>query len=492
LNLIDWAVGLINPRAGLVRQHYRRELARAYEAASTKDGWKPRRPGASPNADHQADGNALRVKARSLYQNVPYITSGMDARVAHAVGHGIGVNFTGAAAATRNKAWRKWKKRCDMSGASTFDGLQKQAWLTWDVDGEVLCRLRTRDTGRPGVPPLMLQMLEVEWLDTTRDRAPDNGNQIINGIEYDSQGVKVGYWLWDQHPGDTTLRRTLRNESRRVPAAEIIHLFDPKRAQQSRGITRMHSAITRTRDFSIYEDAERARKNLEARLSVIVTQDASAMAQPDAEANRDPTSTDLGTLSSGGITSVGASGLTVVEPKAMPGYVETAKWEVHLISAGCGFTYEMATGDMREANFTQGRMRMMAFYREVEQLQWLTFIPMFIERVAEAFVEAGALNNQWSRDAEWDVECSPPRREYIQPDQEVRADLAEISGGLNSISGKLRARGDDPDKVFKQIASDIDQLKKLGVWEDLLFLQRGNLPTPQQGKDDGTEPKAQE
>lgn len=479
MNVIDWAVGLINPSAGLRRVFQRRALARAYEAADTRDGWRPRRGGASANEDHRADATMIRNKARALYQNVPYITAGMDSRVAYGVGYGIGVEFKGASAATRNKSWKRWKKLCDAAGSSTFDGLQKQAWHAWDIDGEVLCRIRTRDVAG-GVPPIQLQMLEVEWLDQGKQREVGSDNVIVNGIEYDVRGTKVAYWIHKTHPSEQTLRRTLRNESERVPASEIIHLFDPKRPQQTRGFSRMASVITRTRDFSIYEDAERARKNLEARLSVIATQDVSGLAAPDAEANSNPTSSDLGTLASGGITSVGATGLMVVEPKAMPGYVETAKWEVHLISAGCGFTYEQATGDMREANFTQGRMRMLSFRREIEQMQWVTFIPMFIERVAEAFVEAGALANLWSRTGDWEVECSTPRWEYIQPDQEVRADLAEISGGMASISGKLRARGDDPKKVFDQLQADVDDLKKRGIWEYLMFLQRGNLPTPQQ------------
>lgn len=485
MNLIDWAVGLVNPAAGLRRHFQRRALTRAYEAASTADGWKPRRAGASANQDHRADATAIRVKARSLYQNVPYITAGMDGRVSHAVGHGIGMEFTGAAQVSKNTAFKAWAKKCDFASTCTLEALMAQAWLTWDVDGEVIARLRFgEDTGQ-GLPPLKIQMLEVEWLDRTRDRSPTNGNPIVNGIEYDLQGRKVAYWIWRQHPTDMVLGRGLRNESERVPAAEVIHLFQPKRPQQNAGFSRMHAAITRTRDFSIYEDAERARKNLEARLSVIATSDPSGLRQPDAESNSDPTSKDLGTLSSGGITAVGATGVTVVEPKPMPGYVETAKWEVHLISAGCGFTYEIATGDMREANFTQGRMRMLTFRREIEQLQWLHFIPMFLHRIAEAFSEAGALANLWTR-GNWDVEYSPPRWEYIQPDQEVSADLKEISGGLASISGKLRARGDDPKKVFDQLEADIKDLKTRGVWDFLMFLQRGNLPTPpKDGGDNG-------
>jgi capsid protein len=65
----------------------------------------------------------------------------------------------------------------------------------------------------------------------------------------------------------------------------------------------------------------------------------------------------------------------------------------------------------------------------------------------------------------------------VNPEQDVKADLAEIGAGLCSISEKLRQRGYDPDVVFAELASDIEKLKSHGILETLLFMQRGNLPT---------------
>ena len=42
-NIIDRLVGFINPRAGLLRTVAREQLSRAYEGASRRDGWRPRR-----------------------------------------------------------------------------------------------------------------------------------------------------------------------------------------------------------------------------------------------------------------------------------------------------------------------------------------------------------------------------------------------------------------------------------------------------------------
>ena len=77
-NPVDRFIGWLNPHAGLARHFARQRLQRAYEAASPRDTWKPRRSGASANADHQADASILRSKARALVQNVPYMRAGLD------------------------------------------------------------------------------------------------------------------------------------------------------------------------------------------------------------------------------------------------------------------------------------------------------------------------------------------------------------------------------------------------------------------------------
>ena len=54
--LIDRFIGAVSPNAGLRRLRAREMLTSAYEGASQKDGWKPKRSGASANTDHRADG----------------------------------------------------------------------------------------------------------------------------------------------------------------------------------------------------------------------------------------------------------------------------------------------------------------------------------------------------------------------------------------------------------------------------------------------------
>lgn len=477
--LLDRLVGYVSPHEGLRRVRAREMLQRAYEGASQRDGWKPKRSGASANTDHLADAASLRARSRALVQNVPYIARGLHALVANTVGTGIVPRSLApdAQAQRLERAWAQWVDRADADGRSNLYGLQALAYRAMEQDGEVLIRLRTRrpDDGLP--VPLQLQVLEIDWLDSSRNQEVGQ-NSVINGIEYDPIGRIVAYWLWDRHPGEMQVGRRSRATSSPVPADRIIHLFNPERPGQGRGFPRLSSVISRVRDLQLYEDAELQRKNLETRISVIASGDPTTLSMSESDSVSSVRATgELGTLSSGGITQVPAGlGLTVVEPKAAPGYVEYVKHQLHLIAAGMGVTYEMLGGDVSEVNFSSARVALLEFRRSAEAVQWNLLVPNLCAPIWRAFVDAAVLAGVIQRPA-YEVDWSTPKWDYVNPEQEVKADLAEISGGLCSISEKLRRRGYKPELVFAEIKSDFERLKADGTLPTLLFLQRGNLPS---------------
>lgn len=477
-NVLDRIIGWVSPQAGIARHFARRNLQRAYEAASPRDPWRPRRAGASANADHRADAKMLRNKARALVQNVPYCTAALSGLVSKTIGTGIIPRATGAEKDQLNKLFAAWAKVCDADGRYDYYGMQKAAYAAMEQDGEVLIRLRPRRLS-DGLPvPLQLQLLEIDWLDSDR-MGTNGGSQIINGIEYDALGAVAAYYLWDQHPGDTASIRGRKAQSSRVPAQNIIHLYNPDRPGQGRGFSRFGPVITRVRDLQLYEDAELGRKNLETRLSVLASGDMSQMENPASLAGggTGQQQGDLGELASGSIVGVPAGmNFTVVEPKAAPGYVEYVKFALHLIAAGLGVPYEMLTGDMKEVNFSSARVRLLDFRDAVKQMQWLTLIPKMLTPIHEAFVDAAYLAGK-IRQRDMAVDFSPPKWDYVNPEQDVKADQAEIGAGLSTISEKLRQRGYDPDVVFAEWKSDFDKLTKLGILDTMLFMQRGNLPT---------------
>lgn len=476
---IDWIVGQFSPKAGRLRALERR----AYEGASKKDGWIPKRAGASADMDHHADAAELRARARALDSNLPYIKKGLSALTENAIGTGILPRSLATNAKLVDDLWSKFVKQADADNRLDLNGLVAMVNRTKDRDGEVLVRIRPRRSDDGLDVPVQLQVLEIDWLDSSRTQmSPNNpNNKIVNGIEYDRIGRVVAYWLWYAHPGDPLLLNNIKRQSYPVPAESIIHFYQVERPGQGRGITRLASVITRARDLQTLEDAELQRKNLETRLSVMISGDATQLALTESASVSEVMQTgELGSLASGSITQLppGMS-TTIIEPKAAPGFTEYIKYQLHLIASGIGCTYEQMTGDVTEVNFSSARIRLIEFRRMVEQEQWLLIIPKLMERIWDVFIETSILAGRLPVGQDRAVDWSTPKFDYVDPEKEVKADLAEIGGGLSSISEKLRRRGYKPNLVFEEIKQDFDKLKASGVLDTLLMMQAKAIPQPQ-------------
>lgn len=487
-NILDRLIGMVSPDAGLRRHRSRELLKRAYEGASKADGWHPKRGGASANTDHAADAATLRVRSRALEQNVPYIAQGIRSHSANIIGTGIVPRWLGNASKEHSDAWAEWGPYADADGRFDINGLINLAHQTAQRDGEVLVRIRPRKVS-DGLPvPLQLQVLEIDWLDDSRTGVID-GLTVISGIAYDVLGKVVGYYLFDQHPGELMSRPGRRAGSRLVPASSIIHYFQPSRPGQGRGFPRIAPVIARVRDLSIYEDAELHRKNLETRLGVIASGDVEAMASGSDGVPLVTGTTSMGELPSGNVMQVPTgSNITVVEPKAAPGYVEYVKLGLHLIAAGAGWTYEMMTGDVREVNFSSARIRMLDYRREAEQEQWLYVIPMLVAPIVRAFADAAELAGRVRR-ASYNVRYATPKWDYVNPKDDVASDLDEVFGGLSTLSEKMRRRGDDPEEVFAEWEKDFDRLKSSGMLDVLLMLQKGRQMSDGKASAQGATPQ---
>ncbi len=96
----------------------------------------------------------------------------------------------------------------DADGRHNIYGLQNLAVAAIVETGEVLIRKRIRKPSDGYRLPFQLQVLEADFLDTNVDGPLANGNNAIQGVEFDLRGKRVAYYLFDQHPGSLTLGTT--------------------------------------------------------------------------------------------------------------------------------------------------------------------------------------------------------------------------------------------------------------------------------------------
>jgi capsid protein len=117
---------------------------------------------------------------------------------------------------------------------------------------------------------------------------------------------------------------------------------------------------------------------------------------------------------------------------------------------------------MGQVNDRTIRVILQDFRRSLEQLQWQVLIYQFCRPIWNAWFDRAVLSGAltvppayfedpepWRR-----VEWAPDRWPYINPVQDVEADIAEIRGGLASRSEKAKERGRDIEEVDRRRAED--------------------------------------
>ncbi|MBF0615171.1 MAG: phage portal protein, partial [Magnetococcales bacterium] len=242
--------------------------ATGYEAAASGrrlGNWQPGNDSANNLLFRDAD--LMRARARDLVRRNAWAFNAVDSLVSNLVGTGIKPRSTHPDAAFKERIhllWQEWTQEADAHGVQGFYGLQALAVRAMVEGGEVLARLRDRDS-RDGLSvPLQIQLLEPEHLPFTLNRDLPNGNRIRAGIEFDRIGRRVAYHLYREHPGERVMGAGMFGDPVPVPASEVVHLFRPLRPGQIRGEPWLTQAMVRLHELDQYDDAELVRKKTAA------------------------------------------------------------------------------------------------------------------------------------------------------------------------------------------------------------------------------------
>jgi lambda family phage portal protein len=461
-NWLDRAIGWIAPHRALQRESARVALGRVrdYQAAKAgrrTSGWTT--AGTSANAEIAPALATLRARSREQIRNNPYARIAIRKLATKTVGTGIVARHTNKRAAA---LWKDWAPRADFDEHFDFYGLQNLIANGIFESGEVLIR-RHLDRSGSGVP-LRLQVLEPDYLDSSKHGPMPGGNYAIAGVEIDTSGRRVAYHLYRQHPGDNLIIKHAF-ESVRVPAADIIHLYEKDRPGQLRGIPRLSTSLMKLRDLDDYEDAELVRKKIEACFAAFVTTSDNnrVLANAQTETNSDGVTTRTETLAPGLIEYLRpGETITFGTPSSSSGYGEYTRTQLHAIAVGAGVTYQQLTGDLTSVNLSSIRAGMIDFNEMMDQFRWLNFIPIVCARVNAWFIEAAYLANL-NRSQDATVLWTPPKRQWVDPIKEVEAARMERMAGMESLSEQIRQKGDDPAEKFAEIAAENAQLKALGI-----------------------------
>jgi lambda family phage portal protein len=285
------------------------------------------------------------------------------------------------------------------------------------------------------------------------------GGYIRQGVEFDANSKRVAYWLFKRHPGDVGLPLG-GLVSERIPAEEVTHVFRVDRPGQSRGATWFSPILLKMRDFNDYEDAQLIRQKIAACFSVF-TMDA----EPSIDTAANATSDLADRVEPGMIMNLPpGKDVKFGNPPGVEGYGDYARAQLRSIAAGLNLPYEVLTGDLSQVNFSSARMGWLEFQRSIHQWTYGMFIPQFCDPLWFWFIEAAALVNSKVDGvaATW----TPPRREMINPSEEVKAAITAIRAGIQTRSDFIRSLGNDPLEVYSELQSDNEIADEMGLTLD--------------------------
>jgi lambda family phage portal protein len=456
------------------------------------------------SADQEIKGNMrlLRARARELSRNNAVAKSYLKILVANVLGEkGVGYQPQ-----VRNNdqqlnkpfntkievAWKEWSKRgsCTVDGKKSFRAVQNLVLKTIATDGEAFVRMVP---GFKNKYRFALQMVDADQVDHLFTRfASKQENEIRMGIEVDVWGKPVAYHINPAHPSD--LGGSLIRE--RIPAEYILHLYDPERVNQTRGVTWFHPVMQEMRMLGGYVEAELVAARVgAAKIGFLKHIDASSYEEPNADARY---SIDANP----GVIETLPPGMEFQEwnpdhpANAFPMFVKSM---LRFIAGALGVSYNALASDLEGVNYSSMRSGLL-----IERDQWKMCQSMvkedFLQPIFETWLSMALLSGQLvldSRDPSRFMEGKWESRgwQWVDPLKDVQASILSVGAGFDSRDAIIAEGGGDVEEVFEQLSAEKKMAESYGLEFDISAMKpsvaKGPKDSVTAGDGEEDEPEAE-
>lgn len=373
-------------------------------------------------------------------------------------------------------AWARWSKpaNCDVRGLMSLPMLLRVAVKAVARDGEALIR---KVRNRNFVGGIKLQLLEIDRLDENKNGRDVSGNMVRQGVEIDSAGRPVAYYIKTRHPGENWRDHTA-NDTERVPAEDIMHLFVPERAEQVRGFTWLHAVLLDTAMLGQFKDSALVAARVGASKMGVFTRKADA----------DPNAlTQIADSQQGNTLQMTAEAGEFIE---LPEGYSLESWDpqypnetfesfvtqnLRSVAAGLDVAAHNLTADMTQVNYSSARIAEMAERDAwVSLQQWLIdlcLMPLYAEWLRFSLMRGDIRLPESGRALPEDreqkfldaAEFRGRRWAWVDPRNEAQAKRAELDMGITSRTRICAERGYDFDDVLVELAAEAAEMKAKGI-----------------------------
>lgn len=427
-----------------------------------------------PDDESRFNLDRLKVRARDLERNSPLAKNFLRLVSVNVIGpHGFAFSArvrdnSGQLNTWINErleqAWERWGECPTLDRKLDLAAFSRLALRTVARDGEILIR---KWRGPHNDFGFAIEAIDPDQLDQLYNRAavPDQGvNEIRMGVEVDQFSRPLAYWLWDK-PERTFTNLQPRNRIR-VPADEIIHLYDPDRVNQTRGITWFAPVMVSLRMLEAYREAELVAARIHAASVGFFTRKSAEGAPPE----EDDTGRFSLEMPEAGTFNVLPEGYGLEQfhadhPNSQFGTF--VKDQIRAIATGLGVSYNGLTSDLESVNYSSMRSGLLIereMWRTLQQWWIARFLmPLYRDWLNASLLSGGLKLDTRVPDKFYSVRFTPRGWPWVDPLKDTEAAVMGIQAGLMSREMALAEQGISFDEVLEDLKGEDDAAKQAGL-----------------------------
>lgn len=422
--------------------------------------------GGSTKEDIDDNLKLLRERSRDLYMGAPLATGALKTARTNVIGSGLRLNaqidyeYLGLteeeADAWETKAEREFNLwadsvHCDAQRMNNFYELQQLAFLSWLMSGECFALL-------PSIKrinmPYDIRVMLIEADRVCDPLIKDLTNKIINGVEINSIGEVVAYYIAQKHPGSKEIGELKWTRIEKFGAKSgrynVLHLMESERPEQRRGVPILAPVTESLKQLSRYTEAELMAAVISGMFTVFIESQAPEESNPLGQMIPEEQQITAGTseeeysyeLGNGAIIALGeGEKATTANPgrpnTAFDGFVMSI---CRQIGAAIEIPYELLIKNFT-ASYSASRAALLEAWKMFRMRRtWMAndfCQPIYEEWLSEAIAKGrisapGFFNDPMIRKAYCGAEWNGPSQGQIDPLKEVNAAEKRVANGFST------------------------------------------------------------
>ena len=371
------------------------------------------------------------------------------------------------------RIWKSWTKSADITGTKTMSLIYKDIIAAQVESGDVLVTAPV-DT----FAPLDTIRTRIQLISGARVRTPSDfkekksprGNKVILGVEFDSVGREIGYWVcnndYDKSFVDdsTNYRYIPRYADSGRFSAFLLRRPDKMFCGQTRGLPMITNIIEEIETIAELWEAALQKGRTNASMNAFVEVEnpvdlRASMGAVDTDGNDSElvtaakTMQTVGYLDGGSIIAVPQG--TRVTPVVSSGNIDLdvllLRSNSYVASAMC-IPYEILFKDFSRTNFSSGKMGLDAFYRTAKS--YTDYNSIVYDMIFRLVMAEAKFKGLLSQDEDTSVAWVGPGRLDVNPLQSAKAENQRIHDRTETNSKVCADYGILYADVLKTIAKE--------------------------------------